>query len=281
MTYENMVRLIQKMKPLSITNIKDVSSSNIDIYRIYSKEGVFNLLSLSCKSLRFYIKGENQLALIPFIHGSYLYHRKHWVLTECFDLFSSSPINDKNIYNLIDSIISFQNYYCKNKYETIARSTTAAYQSKIFQFASKEKNDILRKALFALYNQIEYVQEAITINDFSSNNFAVDAKGNIKVFDFQSCQFLPYPIMLSRIITNYLPCPLLNGQIIDIKQKKVSDYYYDHFLSKKGITKVEFDKTLELFIFYDYYFHFKKHSPSANIRKFLLNQLAESAKNII
>lgn len=82
--------------------------------------------------------------------------------------------------------------------------------------------------------------------------FNVIVQENRAVFiDWEAAGILPYPVSLARLIAHGEEGEGAFFHMTDADKAFALDYYYQNFLSKKGINREDFDRTMALFLFYE------------------------------
>ncbi len=72
------------------------------------------------------------------------------------------------------------------------------------------------------------------------------------ILDWEFAGILPYPCALARLLAFGEEDPAALFQMTEDDRRFALDYYYENLVARKGISRAEFDRTMDLFFFKEY-----------------------------
>ena len=156
--------------------------------------------------------------------------------------------NREKLIFALDALISLQ----KETWEESACDSAADNALQRRQKRGKYLHDpLLEKAYCNFLEAYQAVPRALCHEDLLPFNVIASDRKAVLI-DWEVAGILPYPTAFARLIahTEEDVNALFFMTIAD--KNFAIDYYYDHLLKDKGISYVQWQNTLELFLFYEY-----------------------------
>ena len=189
-----------------------------------------------------------RLKELPKIYASYKDGEDYYILIEKVKGNAVYKFSSYMIKPIIDAISSVQDKYWEKPVEGID-NFMSEYSSVIKrkEYLDDERYAKLIDELIEVYKN---VPRSIASSDLLPFNVMFGEEG-ARLIDFGSGGFLPYPVMIARLLSHTSNDINYVFYISDKDKETAIKYYYDSFISKKGISYDEYIHDLRLFMFYE------------------------------
>lgn len=144
----------------------------------------------------------------------------------------------------LDSLISLQNAYWKEPSED---------KKTLLQSRRKRLESMGNlKPVYQMYlDEFDRIPSTLTHDDLLPFNVLCDGQKAVLI-DWNDAGILPYASSLARLIAYGQQDEQALFQMSEEDKQFALNYYYDHFISRKGIAYEEYEHTMNLFLFKEY-----------------------------
>ena len=232
-----------------------------EVFDVSRNHKHYILKKTNSTELAFYKLGLKEL---PKIYASYKDGEEYYILIEKVKGNSVYKFSSYMIKPIIDAISSVQDKYWDKPVKGIDN-----YES---EYASvlKRKEYIDDDRYIELLDEFSQVYQSVPRSIASSDLLPFNlmfGEDGVRLIDFGSGGFLPYPVMVARLLAHTSNDINYVFYISDKDKETAIKYYYDSFISKKGISYEEYMHDLRLFMFYEcteYLMCYKKYIDEMN-----------------
>ena len=185
----------------------------------------------------------------PKIYAMGEYDGQSYLLMEYIDGISMSRCTRPLLVKALDALIASQEPYWE----------AAGYDHAGYDFetcyASRQKRlqymGDLSEAYQAYLDQFAILPRTLCHDDLLPFNVLVGEERAV-ILDWEYAGMLPYPCALARLLAFGEEDPNALFQMTGEDRQFALDYYYEHLIRQKGISRQEYDRTMQLFFFKEY-----------------------------
>ena len=186
---------------------------------------------------------------VPQVYGWTEHDGGQYMLMEYIDGQTMSRSSPQKLTATLDSLIALQ--------ECLWQDTARAGVGYGFErswpnrLRRLEFMGDLAEAYQAYLDEFRTVPRTLCNDDMLPFNVIV-AGSRAVIIDWEYAGILPYPCALARLIAFGEDDPDAMFTMTQAERRFAVDYYYDHLICRKGISRPEYLRTLRLFIFKEY-----------------------------
>lgn len=245
------------LKLMNINNIKEIiqfnnyeDDSKYDVWKVITNTNMYVLKKAKKYELSIYNNFLNKLEYgVPKLYSSINYNNEDYILIEYIEGNVLNKCDRISLIKAVDTLIYIQDYYWeKSEYDNIGFTYDKSIEGRIKRKEYLHDNE-LEKAYDIYLNIYSKLPKTLCHDDLLPFNVISDNTATI--IDWEYAGFLPYLSPISRLIAHSGD----NGEFFYMKsedKKYVIDYYYNNFVSHKGINYNDYIKSLNYFILYEY-----------------------------
>ena len=113
--------------------------------------------------------------------------------------------------------------------------------------------DDIGMAVFKYKNGIATAKvNGTEVGGFSRRQLVIAGEKGAYLIDWEYGGILPYPTAIARFLAHSYEDENAFFYMKDEDRRFAVDYYYDSFIKHKGISRSEYDRTIDLFMIYEY-----------------------------
>lgn len=221
-----------------------------NVWRIDTPQGAYVLKKTSPEERRvyeaFFTKEDT---FVPAVYGYAEYEGELYMLMEYIDGQSMCNCTRKQLTLTLDSLIAMQErFWNDTAHADIGYGFSASWpnRKKRLQYMGD-----LARAYSAYLEEFRTIPRTLCNDDMLPINVLVTKERSV-IIDWEFGGILPYPCALARLIAFGEETP---GELFYMSREDrdfALDYYYRRIISKKGIGREEYDRTMKLFFFKEY-----------------------------
>lgn len=251
MKFNTIKNIAKKIKNINIDNIEQIQNEDGDdfysVWKIAEKNNIYILK----KSNENEINNYNLLTdiNIPKFYGYLKYYNKFYILIEYLEGADLMDGNLSKCLKALDTIIDINKKYL-NKEINLSDSFDKELIriNKRIEYLNDEKLENKYKEFIAIYKK---TIKTACHNDLLPFNMIV-SNGKAYLIDLEHVGYLPYLLMLVRIIAHYKEEKGYLFYLEEDAKEKLIKYYYDNFVVQLNKSYEEYCYELDLFMFFEY-----------------------------
>ena len=215
-----------------------------NIYKIVSINQQYVFKEVKDRELNVYKFLNNSFDLFPRLYGSYRFY-SDYILIEYVDGKNANKLDRNILKMIIDSIIKIQKSYWGLKSEIgVSKEKAVTRIEERFKYLPDE----FKPTYQMFIDCFKKTPSTFSHEDLLPFNVLIK-DGRVCFIDLEEVGILPYPKMLSRLIAFGEE---KDDALFFLKKEDYNfaiEYYYDFFVKSKNISKDNYLKTMDLFIF--------------------------------
>ena len=218
------------------------------VWRIRGDGRSYILKNSSERELEVYRAISGKSPHVPLILGETLWRRKPWILMEDIQGKNLSHPTRRELTAAIDAVIELQ----RPLWGSAAALGESVEESLPLRRLRRRYLPGIGLRLAFDRAMREYVSVPVTLghDDLLPQNVIV-CDGRAVLIDWEYGGMLPYPVMLARLIAHGFENDVTPFHLSTEDKSFALDRYYDGLAHGKGITREEYDYTMDCFIFYE------------------------------
>ena len=238
-------------KPMTVTQFlseEDATPYNVWKLEFADRELVLKeAKGLELETYQAYFGGSCNYA--PEFYASANVDGKDYLLLEYISGETMSQCTREKLLLTLDSLIAMQRTHWES-----AESAGFSYEKALAGRINRGEylsNPLLRAAYAQFLQEFEAVPRTLCHDDLLPFNVIVNPH-RATFIDWEYGGILPYPASLARLIAHG---EALDGALFymtDADRAFALDYYYENFIRKLNIDRQTYDRTMLLFVFYEY-----------------------------
>lgn len=236
-------------KIVRFTNEED--GADYDVWKITIAGSAYVLKKAKGNELKVYSEFLRKLDKgVPHLYKSVKYDNDDYFLMDYVEGITLSKCCQSDLLKAVDALIYIQNLFWETKeplnYEYSFEKTLENRQNR-----GKYLNDQeLEKAYGKFLEYYQRLPRTLCHDDLLPFNILIDHQATI--IDWEYAGILPYPTSLVRMIAHSEEDKKALFFMKESDKEFIVKYYYDHLLKDKGISYLEYQKTLNYFLLYEY-----------------------------
>lgn len=185
----------------------------------------------------------------PKVYAFGEYGGERYMLMEYVQGVSLSHCTRQQLKQTLDALIISQEQYWK----CLAHSEVGYSFNKSYPNRRKrlEYMGDLAQAYQAYLDEFSSVPRTLCNDDMLPFNVLVGEEGAV-IIDWEYAGILPYPCAIARLLAFGEEDPQALFQMTEEDRQFALDYYYENLIKGKGISRSEYDRTLQLFFLKEY-----------------------------
>lgn len=254
-----LLEIVSKIDPsIDLTNVniiqclREEDDEPYDVWKLETHYKSYILKKAKCFELEAYTKflcGNYDFS--PEFYGYTKHDSDHYILIEYVDGTSLVNCERKNLKLALDSLIKMQSIFWQNEeLSNYCQSFQQGYTS--CENRGKYLLDAELESVYAEFLKL-YAKLPRTLchDDLLPFNFIVSDERAVMI-DWEICGILPYPLSLARLIAHGASDGSSMFYLSEEDREFAIEYYYNEFISKKGIPESEYHRAIEYFLYYEY-----------------------------
>jgi len=252
------------------------------VWRLTGWRGSF-ILKESCPTeLEIYGAVSGRSFALPAFFGSTVWRGKPWILIEDIRGESLSVCTRAALTAALDSMIELQGLYW-----TLPVHLGESVQSSLPLRTARRRYipGIMLRRAFDLSIEA-YRSAAVTLchDDMLPQNVFYDGWRAV-LLDWEYAGMLPWPVMLARLLAHTSSNGATPFYMSAEDKSFALDYYFEHFIAARGVSRADYDRTMKLFIFYELtewiYVYRKGHRARDGLYRYYFAAARDEAKEIL
>lgn len=250
---QKILSLMNYPAPLSIHRFhSDEDGSPYGVWRIDYPDSTLVLKEAKAWELEIYRAFfREKTSCAPQLIASAAYDGQDYLLLEYIPGEDLRKCSREKLIHALDSLIAMQSaHWQDNRMENVGRG----YEKSLPGRQNRReylKDSALEAAYDAFLRAYASVPRTLCHDDLLPFN-VLDTGSRAVFIDWEVGGILPYPVSLARLIAHGEEDPDAFFYMTDADRSFALDYYFDRLIRHKGILRPEYDKTMALFLFYEF-----------------------------
>ena len=189
--------------------------------------------------------------IVPALYQVINIEEKTYLLMEYIEGENLCNCNRAKLTHALDALIYLQRKTWENL--PLAQSKDL-FENDLLRRQNRGKylNDLLLEEAYGKFLKVyQCVPKTLCHDDLLPFNILATSQEAFLI-DWESGGILPYPTSFARLIAHAEEDKNAFFYMTQADKSFAIDYYYDHLLKEKGISHIDWQNTLEYFLFYEY-----------------------------
>ncbi len=217
-------------------------------WRIADGAEAYLLKAAGENELSVYRRLGNRLNALPRCYGITTYRNKTYILLEFVTGHDLMRCTRPDLVRTLDAMIALQDAYWDTR-QRIGRSVSRTLP-RLRRRRAYLKEPELRAAYDRFLALYPTLPRTLCHDDLLPFNLIL-SDGRTVFIDWEEVGVLPYPAMLSRLLTHGSEHGETPFYMTEADKAFALDYYYDRLLKNKGVPRPDYDRAMALFLFFE------------------------------
>lgn len=185
---------------------------------------------------------------VPRVYGFCEYGGETWMLMEFVSGESMSRCTRSRLIRTLDALIEVQDRWWEDRdHEETGYGFSASWPNRLKRL---EYMGDLAEAYRAYLDEVRRIPRTLCNDDLLPFNVLAD-EGRAVILDWEFAGILPWPCSITRLLAFGEP----EGDLFVMTEEDRAfalTYYYEKLISRRGISRAEYDRTMDLFFLKEY-----------------------------
>ena len=283
---QTLLRIANRIRPLSpaaaVTRMAyEEGGGFYSAWKLEDEKEAYLLKEAGGNELGIYRRLDNRIDALPRFYGATIYRGKTYILLEFVTGRSLMRCDRAELIRALDAMLALQDaFWDTNK--RIGRSV-----SRTLPRLRKRRDYLPEAELRSAYDRFLALYPALprTLchDDLLPFNLIVGDDRTVFI-DWEEAGILPYPCMLARLLAHGSEHGETPFYMTAEDKAFALDYYYEHLVKRRGVSRTDYDGVMALFIFYELtewvYVYRKYHKKPDGLYEYYLAQAKNATKEI-
>ena len=188
---------------------------------------------------------------VPKCYGFVSYNGNDYFLMEYAEGNTLSKCNRDMLIRTLDSLIFLQNMYWENREKAGIGFTFEKSLPGRIRRGDCLKDDVSQSVYRLYLERYSSIPRTLCHDDLLPFNVLVSER-NATLIDWEYAGILPYPSSVARLIAHGQEDPDALFYMRDGDKRFAIRYYYDNLVCRKGISWLDYQRDMKLFLLYEY-----------------------------
>ena len=231
--------------------LSEEDGAEYSVFKLSFLGGTFVLKKAKGNEIEVYSALPKAALWAPKLYGTAKYLGEDYILIEYIPGKPLTRLDRKGLTKTLDAIIDMQEQFY-GVVELFSGSLSFEESLKRRKERGKYLFDTELECAYAKYlERYKHLERTLCHDDLLPFN-VISSENRAVIIDWEIAGILPYPTSLCRLIAHTEEKEDALFYMKDSDRAFAVDYYYEHFISKKGVSREKYTYDLNLFLFYEY-----------------------------